>query len=559
MMKIDGVPSLLPAAQSAAAQESPPRQQVGSGDAFATLLQEIFSASKAVVNRPDNQRNYETPQRDRNQDWLQKRLSAGELLYTFADNGKEQSPGANSAGPESRSVNSGIEAREGAAARGRAAAKASAEATNDALYAGYDEAAYGVKNEQGTGSAASGTDNESAREFAGVSNERKDELLARLKEELGEGKDLAAALMPWLMAALLGEAAGEEGSLGEKTSEGLARGLGFLKEHGLLQQEALALLEQKLISGEIALLEGNGRLTPEAGAVFAAYLSDERVLTELKALFPEFEEKGEKFAARLSEALADKLLPGTPGKTGNESAKAAELPLSYTVEESTVKQEPVTFWERMERFLNSILTGEKGMSAKPPGEEGSKMNLQGEQPSEKGDALTNAAKAGEVLFTALNRPDEPAAMADTKSRAPLWQPREVMNQVMDKLTMLSRPGVQEVRIKLHPEFLGEIFVRMRNVRGVLSAEIMTSDPAVKEMLESQLDSLRQRFQQMNMQVDEFHVMLNNEGSKKQDDEDSNQQQGQQANSLSGGNAGYGDNEKSPLDDFDDAYRVNSLV
>jgi len=557
MINTDGVSSLLAMARDAAIQENTPRPQVGSGDVFATLLQEIFD-SKAAVNRlgNPNQRSNETPQRDRSLDWLQQRRSADDLLYAFTDNGRERSSYANDAGARAGATNAGAEMKEGSATTGDAEAREGLAAINDALYAGYEETANGAKNELEN---AVGIGTEPARELTDASQERRSELLSRLKEALSEGKDLTAALKPWLMAALLGEAAGEQGLTAEQASEGLNRGGGFFKEHALQQQEALALLEQKLLSGEISLLEENGRLTSQAGAVFAAYLSDEKIMAELKALFPELDEKGGKFAARLSEALADKLLPGALNKAGDELAKGGDLPLSYTVEETGTKQGPATFWERMERFFNSFLAGGKGSEAKPPVENGAKMGLQGEQSSEKGDALANPAKAGDVLFAPLTRADEATAMADTKSRAPLWQPREVLNQVMEKLTLLTKPGVQELRIKLHPDFLGEIFVRMRNVRGVISAEIMTSDPAVKEMLESQLDSLRQRFQLLNMQVDEFNVMLNNEGGKKPGDEDFDQQQGQQANNLPGGGAGYGDNEKSPLDDYDDAYRVNHLV
>ena len=51
---------------------------------------------------------------------------------------------------------------------------------------------------------------------------------------------------------------------------------------------------------------------------------------------------------------------------------------------------------------------------------------------------------------------------------------------------------------------------MKRVKGVLTAEIITQNIAVKELLEGQMDILRQRFQQMDMNVEEFRVYLNSE-------------------------------------------------
>ncbi|NLJ55516.1 MAG: flagellar hook-length control protein FliK, partial [Firmicutes bacterium] len=70
---------------------------------------------------------------------------------------------------------------------------------------------------------------------------------------------------------------------------------------------------------------------------------------------------------------------------------------------------------------------------------------------------------------------------------------------------------QELRLRLQPESLGEVLVRIRRQQGVLSAEIMTRHPAVQEMLESQLETLRQRFQEANLPVEHLDVLLQDEG------------------------------------------------
>ena len=92
-----------------------------------------------------------------------------------------------------------------------------------------------------------------------------------------------------------------------------------------------------------------------------------------------------------------------------------------------------------------------------------------------------------------------------------YDSRDVVEQILQRMDFLARQGEQELRLKLQPEFLGEVLIRMRRVRGVLSAEIITGHPSVKEMLEGQLDMLRQRFQQMNLNVERFDVLLKDGG------------------------------------------------
>lgn len=82
---------------------------------------------------------------------------------------------------------------------------------------------------------------------------------------------------------------------------------------------------------------------------------------------------------------------------------------------------------------------------------------------------------------------------------------------MEHSAPFNMPGVQELRLRLQPESLGEVLVRIRRQQGVLSAEIVTRHTAVKEMLESQLETLRQRFQEANLNVEHVDVLLQDEG------------------------------------------------
>ena len=92
----------------------------------------------------------------------------------------------------------------------------------------------------------------------GFAEGQKRALLGRLLQELEEGGKNLLVLMPWLLNAL---------SSGQETSgSGSATGMELP-----LNPDELLLLEQKLLSGEIPLLDDKGFLTPEAGRVFSSY------------------------------------------------------------------------------------------------------------------------------------------------------------------------------------------------------------------------------------------------------------------------------------------------
>jgi hypothetical protein len=86
-------------------------------------------------------------------------------------------------------------------------------------------------------------------------------------------------------------------------------------------------------------------------------------------------------------------------------------------------------------------------------------------------------------------------------------PQKVFAQIADKMELLVRSGEQELRLKLQPEFLGEILIKMRRIKGLLSAEIVTQSLALKELLEGNLENLRQRFQELNLSLEDLNISL----------------------------------------------------
>ena len=68
-----------------------------------------------------------------------------------------------------------------------------------------------------------------------------------------------------------------------------------------------------------------------------------------------------------------------------------------------------------------------------------------------------------------------------------------MDQVVNRVRILRGNGVEEMTLRLHPEELGQITLKVRQSGGGLTIDMRVDNPLAKQMVESGFDSLRSRF------------------------------------------------------------------
>ncbi|MBU8907009.1 flagellar hook-length control protein FliK [Desertibacillus haloalkaliphilus] len=66
-------------------------------------------------------------------------------------------------------------------------------------------------------------------------------------------------------------------------------------------------------------------------------------------------------------------------------------------------------------------------------------------------------------------------------------------------------GDQQLSVKLYPEHLGRLDIRLTQTNGTIVAQIMTSSTAARELVESQLQHLRNAFAQQQISVERVEV------------------------------------------------------
>lgn len=90
---------------------------------------------------------------------------------------------------------------------------------------------------------------------------------------------------------------------------------------------------------------------------------------------------------------------------------------------------------------------------------------------------------------------------------------DVIDQIVKKATMMLRANSSEMRIELKPEFLGKMMIKIVVEDGLVTARFVTENQQVKNLLESNLMTLRQSLEAQGIRVErtEVNIGLNNGG------------------------------------------------
>ncbi|WP_270180459.1 flagellar hook-length control protein FliK [Alkalihalobacillus sp. CinArs1] len=125
------------------------------------------------------------------------------------------------------------------------------------------------------------------------------------------------------------------------------------------------------------------------------------------------------------------------------------------------------------------------------------------------------------------KPNETLTQTTVKEETPVIKARQFtseFSQLLERMQVMKNGKESQLRIKLSPENLGQLDIRLSTVDGKVTAQIATSTAAAKEMIEGQLHQLRQTFVQQGIQLDKVEVVQQSTQSLLQDQQ--SQQQGQ---------------------------------
>lgn len=85
--------------------------------------------------------------------------------------------------------------------------------------------------------------------------------------------------------------------------------------------------------------------------------------------------------------------------------------------------------------------------------------------------------------------------------------QEIYNQIGEYIRNLSSENIQEIEMRLQPETLGTLHVKITQSEGVMKAEFITQNDNVRAAVESQLIQLKEDFDRSGIRVDEVEVRV----------------------------------------------------
>jgi flagellar hook-length control protein FliK len=104
-------------------------------------------------------------------------------------------------------------------------------------------------------------------------------------------------------------------------------------------------------------------------------------------------------------------------------------------------------------------------------------------------------------------PQQNVSVTDTRLGDALTRTADntVVNQIAEKLSSSIRSGLSEIRIQLRPEALGEVRLAIRMDGDIVTARIQVENQQVKQIVESNLQSLKDSLAEHNLQAGSFDV------------------------------------------------------
>ena len=85
--------------------------------------------------------------------------------------------------------------------------------------------------------------------------------------------------------------------------------------------------------------------------------------------------------------------------------------------------------------------------------------------------------------------------------------QDIMRQIMDYMRVQIRPDQTSMEMQLHPASLGTLQIQVEAKGGVLTANFITQNEAVKAALESQMVQLQENFEQQGIKVEAIEVTV----------------------------------------------------
>ena len=140
---------------------------------------------------------------------------------------------------------------------------------------------------------------------------------------------------------------------------------------------------------------------------------------------------------------------------------------------------------------------------------------------------TNTLNGKILPFQQMSKPYElTLTQSQSGNKVSTDQLIQQFESILSKSQLLNAGGNQKLFIKLYPEHLGALRVELIQKESALIAKFMTTTANAKDILESQIQSLKQAFSSQNIQIEKIEISQQLNQQERYLNRDSQQQQEQ---------------------------------
>lgn len=102
-------------------------------------------------------------------------------------------------------------------------------------------------------------------------------------------------------------------------------------------------------------------------------------------------------------------------------------------------------------------------------------------------------------------------VASTKSAAPK-DVHQIVTQIVEKIKIDFKPEITEMKLSLRPESLGELSLKISTQNNVVVAQFIAESQQVKEIIQANINTLKDTLQQMGLEINELSVSVRQQES-----------------------------------------------
>ena len=238
----------------------------------------------------------------------------------------------------------------------------------------------------------------------------------------------------------------------------------------------------------------------------------------------------------------------TPVQQNNNAEKVAKA--NETMNKSGLTTKTLN---AMDGKISELNSGSQQKSAGFDGETSQEM-LMRDLLQESTENVSNSQSDTKVDFTqALNKVSG-SQSPQTAQQAQEPQEIDIINQIRAKFAVNSAKGMQKITIGLTPESLGKLVIEIAKGENGLSANILTDNAQAKELLDKNLDGLKNALQSQGVSVNNVNVKVAEAG--RSSDSDNNMYRENEAQFDSNGKGGNSKNSEDTNKEKRSEYEFN---